>query len=88
MQELWVLIQTTQIELPAMEVVVLVGLLSLSLLLRYARCGMVIAYLFSYRWGWQVADSLQGVALFGYIAFGMLIGVLSVIGMLYDHKHS
>ncbi len=82
MQSLLSIIEKTELMLPALEVLILIGLLTLSLLSRLHRCGMITAYLFSYRWCWSIVTDLPESAQIGYIVFGMLVGVLSVIGML------
>lgn len=80
------IIQQSELSLPALEVVLLVSLLSLSLVFRYNRFGIMTAYLFAYRWGWLIARSFPSEARFGYIVLGILVGVLSVAGMLCDRE--
>jgi hypothetical protein len=46
-------LSNSQLTLPAFELVLFMGLLSLSLLFRYSRTGIFVAYLFAFRWGWQ-----------------------------------
>jgi len=81
------IVQQSQLSLPALEVVLLVTLLSLSLVLRYNRLGLAVAYAFAYRWGWMVARSLPSEARFAYIVFGILVGILSIVGMFADREH-
>jgi len=68
-------------------VVLLIGLVTLALVFRYNRCGMTVAYIFAYRWGWKVADALPTEAQFGYVAFGVVVGALAAIGMLSERSH-
>ncbi len=86
MKEAIQLIQSSEISLPALEVVLLISLMSLSLVLRYNRCGMIAAYLFVYRWGWMIVAKLPEEVYFAYIGFGVLVGALSVVGMLSDRN--
>ena len=52
MREFFDLLQQTQLEIPAAEPLVLLALLILCLVLRATRSGLLIAYIFVYRWGW------------------------------------
>ncbi|HAS83195.1 MAG TPA: hypothetical protein DCS43_11125 [Verrucomicrobia bacterium] len=87
MKEIFHVIQNATLELPATEVVLLIGLVTLALVSRYNRCGMTVAYIFSYRWGWMVAKDLPAEAQFGYVAFGVFVGALATIGMLTERNH-
>ncbi len=80
------LIQSSELSLPSIEVALLITLMSLSLVFRYNRCGMITAYLFAYRWGWMIVARLPEETYFAYIGFGVLVGALSVVGMLFDRK--
>ncbi len=86
MDEIIRLVQQTHLSLPAIELVILLTLLSLSLVFRYNRCGMMTAYIFAYRWGWLVAESFPEQAQVAYIVFGVLVGALFTIGILSDRK--
>jgi hypothetical protein len=85
-KELNDVITTSQLTLPALELALHMVLLTLCLLFRYSRTGILIAYIFSYRWGWKVASQLGDGAFFGYLIFGMIVGVLSIIGLLSESK--
>jgi hypothetical protein len=80
------IIQQSQLSLPGLEVVLLITLLSLSLVFRFNRCGMMTAYIFAYRWGWMIVHRFPEEVQFAYIVFGVLVGALSVAGMLADRK--
>ncbi len=86
LQEFSKVIASSQLTLPAFELMMLMTLLSLALLFRYSRTGIVLAYLFSYRWGWEIASQLGKNAQLSYMIFGMVVGILSVLGMFADAK--
>ena len=68
--------------LPALELSILLAGLSCCLVFRFTRTGLLIAYMFIYRWGWLIlADAGQSL-LVGYLVFGMLIGIATVIGLM------
>jgi len=81
------LVKTTQLYLPAFEVALFVALLSLALLYRYNRAGLVVAYVFAYRWGWLVVSKLPGSAQTSYVIRGILVGALTVVSMLSDPQY-
>ena len=86
LEELTEVISTSQLTLPAFELVMLMILLSLALLFRYSRTGIILAYLFAYRWGWEITNNLSDGAHLAYMGFGVVVGILSVLGMFADTK--
>ncbi len=79
-------ITKASLTLPAAEVFLLIGLVTLTLLFRFSRCGIVIAYVFSYRWGWDTVATLPEQAQILYVVFGLFAGALAVVGMLSDKE--
>jgi hypothetical protein len=41
-----------------------------------------VAYLFVYRWGWLFFMEQPQEMLVGYLIFGCIVGILTVVGML------
>jgi hypothetical protein len=76
----------TQLDLPAFDLLLLLILLTLALLCRYSRVGLLVAYAFVYRWGWTVSHSLGHKAHVGYLCFGMAVALLAVIGLFVDSR--
>ncbi len=75
--------------IPGIEAILLLVLLTLCLLLRRTRTGLLVAYGFVYRWGLLFGTQyLKGNArlytlfLTGYIVFGILAVTLSVVAMM------
>ncbi|HOO51273.1 MAG TPA: hypothetical protein PLK94_08315 [Alphaproteobacteria bacterium] len=69
--------------LPFVEVIALIVLLVSCLLFDLSRCGLIIAYVFSYRWGWMLLDEKRSMMFFfAYCMFGVLTGTLAVIALL------
>jgi len=79
-------ITRANLTLPAAEVFLLIGLVTLTLLFRFSRCGIFIAYVFSYRWGWTTVATLPEQAQVLYVVFGLFAGALAVVGMLSDKE--
>lgn len=77
------------IAIPGMEAIVLLILLTICLLFRITRTGLVIAYIFTYRWGLLFGEQyfakdakVYHVFLSSYIVFGILVLTLSLVAMM------
>lgn len=70
------------IELPAIELIVLIGLLATCLVFRFTRVGLLAAYALTYRWGWKYMQSQNADTFMTYVALGIVVGALAVISML------
>jgi len=81
-QEIFHTVKGAVLELPALEVTSLIILLTCCLLFRFTRTGLVAAYIFVYRWGWIFFMEQSQEVLVGYLIFGCIVGILTVIGML------
>lgn len=82
-------LSSVPVQVPLVEMVLMCGVLTVCLLFRFPRVGLIATYIFVYRWAWSVRDMLylegpRHHAMFttGYIIFGILVLVLSVIGMI------
>ena len=86
MREFIHILQTTQITTPSLELVLLMVLLTLTLVFKATRIGLLTAFLFVYRWGWIFFNDTFGkeqmTYLYGYMLFGVIVAILSVISML------
>lgn len=73
------------VSLHAAEVMILLGVLTLCLLFRLNRLGIILVYLDVYRWGWMFFQDNYGKSyqnyLTGYYLFGGLVLLLFVIGI-------
>jgi hypothetical protein len=86
-QKFMELIQGATVSLPAVELSALILVLTLALMFRFSRSGIIAAYLFTYKRGWNfLTDHNQGY-LMCYLIFGVLVGVLGVISMLISPTH-
>jgi hypothetical protein len=83
-KEFYQIIKSSQLSLPSLEVALFVMLLSLALLYRYNRAGIVIAYVFAARWGWMVVHNLPTGAQASYVILGILVGFLAIVSMISD----
>jgi len=79
------------IAVPLVETTVLLFTLTICLLLRFSRVGLILAFLFLYRWGWtvQVRDfsvdhTLQTAFSVGYLIFGIIIVTFTIIRMIHS----
>ncbi len=77
---------SASIELPALEVTILLILMAVCLASKHTRVGLVATYIFAYRWGWMIFVGHNLSFMAAYLIFGVLTGILTVIGLLTD-KH-
>ena len=92
--QVWLWYQTSglshaTISIPGMEAMVLLILLTICLLFRVTRIGLVTAYIFMYRWGLLFGEQyfagdarLYNVFLSSYIVFGILVLTLALVAMM------
>lgn len=88
-------IQDAAITIPLVDLLILFLLLTVCLLLRLSRTGLVIAYLFIYYRGWFfclhnnfIDPKAKNLFLAGYIVFGILVLTLTVIAMTFCRRAS
>ena len=70
------------IELPALEVSILLIIMSLCLATKHQRIGLVATYIFAYRWGWIIFVGHGFSYMTVYLIFGVLTGILTVVGLM------
>lgn len=83
------------ITIPLVELISSFLLLTICLLLRFSRIGLIIAYLFTYRWGWffcihnNFSDpKVRSLFLTGYIICGIIALTLMAIAMTIPKRAS
>lgn len=79
---LYSIMTEAKLPLPAVELSILLAGLACCLVFRFTRTGLIMAFLFIYRWGWLVLVNAGQGLLMAYLVFGMLIGIATVVGML------
>lgn len=80
----WIqLFANAQLSLPLLEISLLIVVLSVCLVMKLARFGLITAYLFIYRWGLLFFLKQDQRFFVPYIVFGFIIGVATVIGMVW-----
>ncbi|HBA83350.1 MAG TPA: hypothetical protein DCZ95_04565 [Verrucomicrobia bacterium] len=85
MKQIYNVLVHADASLPSFEVLLLLIILTLCLLFKTSRIGLVSAYLFAYRWGWLVFESSFGnnqSYIYGYTVFGFIALILMVISMV------
>ena len=84
--EFFHIVRTTQVTTPTLELMLLMVLLTITLVFKATRLGLLTAFLFVYRWGWIFLNETFGreqmAFLYGYILFGAIVIILSVVNML------
>ena len=82
-------LSNAMIYIPGMEAMVLLILLTICLLLRVNRIGLVLAYIFTYRWGLLFGEQyfagdaqVYHIFLTSYIVFGILVMTLAMVAMM------
>ena len=83
--EIFSVIDGANLSLPVIEVTGLMVVVSLCLVFRYNRIGLIAAYLVAYRWGWMFVSSDYQQARIPYIWFGGAVTVLSIFSMVRDN---
>ena len=78
---LFMFLKNTAVALPAIEVSILITVLTICLLFRFNRIGLVAAYVFTYRWGWLFFSKENHGYLIPYFIFGGLVLFLTVISL-------
>ena len=74
--------QNATINLPALEVVLLLAMLAVFLVARLPKIGLITAYIFAYRWGWNIFVGHNTNTMLVYLVFGVIVGVLTAAGMM------
>jgi hypothetical protein len=86
MNEFLEIAKQTSVPIPTLEILALLVMLTISLIFKATRIGLLVAYLFVFRWGWLfIQETFQGphdTLLFSYLAFGVLVTALSVVMMI------
>jgi len=82
MAQFFLTLTHSTLTLPAFEVALLLIILALCLVFRYSGMGLMISYVFAYRWGWSFFAGQSQDILVSYLIFGCLVGVLSTVGLL------
>ncbi len=82
LEELRAILTTATLTLPAIEVAALIIIISLCLVFKVNRVGLIVAYLFSYRWGWLLCMGQGKEVLIPYLVFGCTVIILTVVSML------
>jgi hypothetical protein len=83
--ELFSMINSASITLPAIHLTILLVVLTVCLVLRLTRTGLITAYLFIYWWGWTLFAGKGQNFFMGYLVFGMIVGIITIIGLVLSH---
>ena len=78
-------LKSTSLNVPALEVAVLLIVLTFCLLFRAPRVGLLVAFLFAYRLGWMFMQASyaksQQIFIVGYLVFGIVSAILFLYTM-------
>lgn len=81
-------VRHAQIAAPSLELMLLLGILTLSLVFRAVRIGLLCAYLFAFRWGWLFVNETlakkDSFFLQAYAFLGVFVLILGIIGMMHN----
>ncbi|OGV61386.1 MAG: hypothetical protein A2283_00855 [Lentisphaerae bacterium RIFOXYA12_FULL_48_11] len=80
------IIKTASITLPALEISILLTILSFCLVFHLTKIGLITAYLFIYRWGWIVLASKDQKFLLSYLILGTIVGIITAAGLIFSHQ--
>ncbi len=78
------------LSLPSLEVALLLAILTVCLLMRFSRAGLLFAYGFLFRWVWMMLIVQKPEFVAPYAVFGGLIGILTILTFMRQaaEKHS
>lgn len=86
-------LENATIAVPLVETTLLLIALTICLLCRYTRTGLILGFLFLYRWGWTVQigsftsdPALQSAFSVGYLVFGILVFTFTAVGMIFRSR--
>lgn len=82
--DIFLLVKNATITIPVMEVCVLIAALSVFLVFKLTRIGLITAYMFTYRWGLLFFLKEDNTYLMFYLIFGFAIGIITVITMIWS----
>ena len=74
-------LRNTHLQLPAAEVMLLVAGLSICLVFKFSRAGLIIAYIVVFRWGWMFFTKHNQEFFVIYLIFGIIVAALTILGM-------
>lgn len=75
------MLMEAKVTLPAFEVAILIGVLSICSIFELTRAGLVVAYIFAYRWGWLFFAGQSEPFLRNYLILGCAVGALAIVGL-------
>jgi len=83
--EFWSIVREAEISAPSLEVLFLLVILSVCLLFKATRVGLLVAFLFVYRWGFLFFQENftgdQYAFVYGYLVFGVLVVLLTIVSV-------
>ncbi len=80
------IVSNASITIPAMDLTIVIATLTLCLVFKFSKTGLIVAYLFCYKLGWSVMLQHGDSYVAGYMSFGILVGVTAVIAMFKPDK--
>jgi hypothetical protein len=71
--------KTSYVELPVLDIVGLILFLSICILVRSVKSGLIIAFIFSFKFAWSVVAEFGTLWLVLYFFFGVVIVIFAII---------
>lgn len=71
--------RTASVELPVLDIVGLILFLSICILVRSVKSGLVIAFMFSFKFAWSFVAEFGSLWLILYFVFGVFIVLFAII---------
>ena len=88
--EIWTVLLQAEVPMPVPEIIVTLAALSLCMLFRFNRAGLLISYLFVFHMGWLLCQnelvqkhSEYGTFALAYLLLGAVVLCLSAYGMIF-----
>jgi hypothetical protein len=84
MKEFFVTLMTAQVAIATYEAILLLAILTFCLLIRSFKIGMLVAFLFAFRFGWLFFENYYGGKQISYLVFYVVFGVIVFFLSLYQ----
>jgi hypothetical protein len=74
-----ILMKTSEITLPVLDIVGVVFLLTVCILARNSKVGLIVAFIFSCKFAWSFVEQFGPIWSVSYVAFALVVIIFSII---------
>ena len=85
-KQIYEIVTTSTLTLPGMEFGLLFISITLCMLMKATQLGLIVSYVFAYKWGWSLFAGHKPGVLTAYLVFGCLTGALLALELLHSPR--